>query len=41
MIQRYFRLDAVVTTVDVVNGERQLDENPESVSRRHWPTETS
>ena len=33
MIQRYFRLDAVVTTVDAVNGERQLDENPESVKQ--------
>ena len=29
MIQRYFKLDAVVT----VNGHRQLDENPESVKQ--------
>ncbi len=33
MIQRYFKLDAVVTTVDAVNGERQLDGNPESVKQ--------
>ncbi|MES2481871.1 MAG: GTP-binding protein [Pseudomonadota bacterium] len=33
MIQRYFKLDAVVTTVDAVNGQRQLDENPESVKQ--------
>lgn len=33
MIQRYFRLDAVVTTVDAVHGERQLDEHPESVKQ--------
>lgn len=33
MIQRYFKLDAVVTTVDAVNGERQLDQNPESVKQ--------
>jgi len=33
MIQRYFKLDAVVATVDAVNGDRQLDENPESVKQ--------
>ncbi len=33
MIQRYFKLDAVLTTVDAVNGQRQLDENPESVKQ--------
>ena len=33
MIQRYFKLDAVVTTVDAVNADRQLNENPESVKQ--------
>ncbi|MBM3567121.1 MAG: GTP-binding protein [Alphaproteobacteria bacterium] len=33
MVSHYFRLDAVVTTVDAVNGARQLDQNAESVKQ--------
>jgi G3E family GTPase len=33
VVERSYRLDAVVTTVDAVNGEQQLDAYPESVKQ--------
>ena len=37
VLRHHFRLGTVITTVDAVNGARQLDASPKASSRSRWP----